>query len=217
MEGEKSSKAIGVQWFIPVVPCSSQLNYSIRSCAFQAKRSPEVPNLSFRLHLFKHKALLSSASLYSPLYAAFCASSQALCSVSDELCSLLLPSFPLAWSQLHPFQTGSPFPQHRSLKYCLLLLRSCWYHQLEEPPLSASSLVISPSQVTPALSMLTQLLLQTGLHPQLGFLSPHTTAVSALHPSRPLCLLSFLSPIQCHCLVPLQTNKYKFRFFNTLK
>lgn len=72
MEDEKSSKAIGVQWFIPVVPCSSQLNYSIRSCAFQAKRSPEVPNLSFRLPLFKHKALLSSASLYSSLYAAFC-------------------------------------------------------------------------------------------------------------------------------------------------
>lgn len=212
MEDKKSSKAIGVQRFIPVVPCSSQLNYSIRSCAFQAKRSPEVPNLSFRLLLFKHKALLSSASLFLSLYAAFCAGSQALCSISDELCSLLLlPSFPLAWSQLHPFQTGSPFPQHRSLK-CLLLFRPCWYHQLEEPPLSASSLVISPSRVTPALSMFTQVLLQMGLHPQLGFLSPHTTVVAALHPPRPLCLLSFLSPIQCHCLVPLQTNKYKFRF-----
>lgn len=116
MEDKKSSKAIGVQWFIPVVPCGSQLNYSMRSCAFQATRSPEVPNLSFRLLLFKHKALLSSASLYSPLSAAFCASSQALCSISDALCSLLLlPSFPLAWSQLHPFQTGSPFPQNSSL------------------------------------------------------------------------------------------------------
>lgn len=111
MEDKKSGKAIGVQWFIPVVPCGSQLNYSIRSCAFQAKRSPEVPNLSFRLLLFKHKALLSSVSLYSALYAAFCAGSQALCSVSDALCSLLLlPSFPLAWSQLHPFQTGSTSP-----------------------------------------------------------------------------------------------------------
>ena len=73
MEDEKSSKAIRVQWFIPVVPCGSQLNYSIRSRAFQAKRSPEVPNLSFRLLVFKHKALHSSASPYSPLYAAFCA------------------------------------------------------------------------------------------------------------------------------------------------
>lgn len=201
MEDEKSSKAIGVQWFIPVVPCGSQLNYSIRSCAFQAKRSPEVPNLSFRLLLFKQKALLSSASLYSPLYAAFCTSSQALCSVSDALCSLLLlPSFPLAWSQLYPFQTGSPFPQHRSLKYCLLLLRPCWHHQLEEPPLSASSLVISLSQVTPELSMFTQLLLQMGLHPQLVFLSPNTTAVAALHPSRPLCiLLSVPSSVPACC------------------
>lgn len=161
MEDKKSSKAIGVQWFIPVVPCGSQLNYSIRSCAFQANRSPEVPNLSFRLLLFKHKALLSSASLYSPLCAAFCASSQALSSASDGLCSLLLlPSFPLAWSQLHPLHTSSPFPQHRSLKYCLLLLSPCWYPQMGKPSLSASSLVISSSQVTPAaLSMLTQLLL----------------------------------------------------------
>lgn len=206
MEDEKSSKAIGVQWFIPVVPCSSQLNYSIRSCAFQAKRSPEVPNLSFRLLLFKHRALLSSASLYSPLYTVFCASSQALCSVSDALCSLLLlPSFPLAWSQLHPFQTGSSFPQNSSLNHCFQLLSPCWYHQLEEPSLSASSLIFSPSQVTPAaLSMSTQLLLQTGLHPQLGFLSPNTTAVAALHPPRPLCLLSFLSPVS---LPGVLTNK----------
>lgn len=208
MEDEKSSKAIGVQWFIPVVPCGSQLNYSIRSCAFQAKRSPEVPNLSFRLLLFKHKALLSSASLYSPLSAAFCASSQALCSISDALCSLLLlPSFPLARSQLHPFQTDSPFPQNSSLKHCLLLLSPC-YHQLEEPRLSASSLVISRSQVTPAaLSMFTQLLLQMGLHPQLGFLNPNTTAGAALHPPRPLCLLPFLSPSSVTAWCPYKKNK----------
>lgn len=78
MEDEKSSKAIRDRWFIPMVSCGSQLNYSIRSRAFQAKRSPEVPNLSFRLLVFKHRALHSSASPYSPLYAVFCGTSQPL-------------------------------------------------------------------------------------------------------------------------------------------
>lgn len=73
MGDKKSSKAIRVQWFIPVVPCGSQLIYSIRSHAFEAKRSPEVPNLSFRLLVFKHGALCSSAPPHLPLYSAFCA------------------------------------------------------------------------------------------------------------------------------------------------
>lgn len=153
MEDEKSSKAIRVQWFIPVVPCGSQLNYSIRSRAFQAKRNPEVPNLSFRLLVFKHKALHSSASPYLPLYAAFSATSQPLCSTSDPPCSLLpLPPFLLAWSHSHPFQTGPPFPQKPFPNIACSCLAPAGTCQLETASPSTSSLVTLPSQVTAVVS-----------------------------------------------------------------
>lgn len=149
---EKSSKAIRVQWFIPVVPCGSQLNYSIRSHAFQAKRSSEVPNLSFRLLVFKHKAFPSSASPYPPLHAVFCTISEPLCSVSDPSCTLLLPSFWLAWRNLHPFQIGSPFPQKPSSNITFFCLAPAGTYQLETASHSALSLVILPFQVTAVVS-----------------------------------------------------------------
>lgn len=98
MEGKKLSKAIRVQWFIPVVPCGSLLNYSIRSPAFQAKRSPEVPNPAFRLLIFNHGAPSSSASPCPPLYATPC-----------HLPALLLPG-------VH---------QHSSSRHLMSLLLSC--------------------------------------------------------------------------------------------
>lgn len=54
--------------------------------------------------------------------------------------------------------------------------------------------------------------LQRGFHPQLSLISPNTTAVDALQPLGPLCLLPFLNPTQCHWLVSLQTSKYKSGF-----
>lgn len=166
MGDKKSSKAIRVQWFIPVVPCGSQLIYSIRSLAFEAKRSPEVPNLSFRLLVFKHGALCSSAPPHLPLYSAFCATPQPFCSQEHSA----------AHSKV-------PVHQHSSSHHLMSLLLS--------------------------LSVLAQLFTK-------GFSStiksPNTTAVDALQPLGPLCLLQFLNPAQCHWLVSLQTSKYKSGF-----
>jgi len=205
MEDEKSSKAIRVQWFIPVVPCGSQLNYSIRSQAFQAKRSTEVPNPSFRLLVFKHRALHSSASPYSPFDAAFCATSQPLCSDSNPRCSLLLlPLFLLAWSCSHPPHTGPPFPRSPSQTLLAptrpLLVPASWRRPV---PVHYPSSSCHLRSLLLSLSMLTQLLLQRSFHPQLRLLSCNKTSVDALQPSSLLCLLPFLSPAQCPWLLSL--------------
>lgn len=214
MEDEKSSKAIRDQRFIPMVSCGSQLNYSIRSRAFQAKRSPEVPNLSFRLFVFKHRALHSSASLYSPLYAVFCAISQPL-APRDPPCSLLpLPSFPLAWSHSHSSQTGPPIPQKPSPNISCSCLAPAGTRQLETASTSVLSLIILPSQVAAVVSFQVHIAPFTkGFSSTIRLLSPNTTGVDALQAPRPLCLLPLLSTTQCHWLVSLQMSKYKFGFF----
>lgn len=123
---EKSSKAIRVQWFIPVVPCGSQLNYSIRSHAFQAKRSSEVPNLSFRLLVFKHKAFPSSASPYPPLHAVFCTISEPLCCqwpIMLTSAAIILTCL----EKLAPFPDRFSFPPEALPKHHFLLPGPCWY------------------------------------------------------------------------------------------
>lgn len=123
---------------------------------------------------------------------------------------------PTCLEPLAPFPHRSSFPPEALPKYCLLLLSPCWC-----PPAGdgQSQCIIARH---PAISghcccLFPQFLLQRGFHPQLKLLSPNTTAVDALQPLRPLCLLPFLSPTQYHWLVSWQTSKYKFGVFNPIK
>lgn len=75
-------------------------------------------------------------------------------------------------------------------------------------------LISSPSQVTAVFSRHVPMapFSQRGFHSQLRLLSPNSPAVDGLQLPRPLCLLPFLSPTQCHWLVSLQTGRAKFGF-----